>query len=241
MAPQVMTCRVALVNVYDDEVAYRSSNRFEGFEAGCRLVCTIGRNPDCDITIADPRLMVSRRHCSIVYDKGENSFLIQNTSGTNGTYLGSVEVRGEPARLCDGDLVTFGGPTTVVREGRSMRNPHKFRVRCAVEPVREEAPRVEGAGRERKRRRTEQAAGASERPEVYTVPTGTIENSLTCEICCDLFDTPVAVACGHVFCRGCIWRWNRRNNHCPKCRDPRGSVITGRLVQLDELIDFIKK
>ncbi|KAM3846852.1 nuclear factor 7, brain-like isoform 1-T2 [Vipera latastei] len=49
----------------------------------------------------------------------------------------------------------------------------------------------------------------------------TIQEELTCSICCDLFRNPVMLQCMHHFCKECIQKyWNRcpRIATCPQCR-----------------------
>ncbi|XP_054279902.1 RING finger and transmembrane domain-containing protein 2 isoform X2 [Macrosteles quadrilineatus] len=41
---------------------------------------------------------------------------------------------------------------------------------------------------------------------------------LTCPICHDDYDTPVLLACRHVFCESCVARWFDREQTCPLCR-----------------------
>jgi len=41
---------------------------------------------------------------------------------------------------------------------------------------------------------------------------------VTCPICHDDYDTPVLLACRHVFCESCVTRWFDREQTCPLCR-----------------------
>lgn len=77
----------------------------EGPEAGKRFyvdeaVLLIGRDPDCDIVIADRQ--VSRRHASIVVEKG--SYVLKDLDSKNGTFLNGQEV-GRAEVLSDGDEI----------------------------------------------------------------------------------------------------------------------------------------
>ncbi|XP_055487973.1 E3 ubiquitin-protein ligase TRIM39-like [Leucoraja erinacea] len=60
-----------------------------------------------------------------------------------------------------------------------------------------------------------------------------------CPICLDFFTDPVALECGHNFCRSCITRsWDREaRNSCPECREEsaeRSLRVNRALVRLSE-------
>ena len=40
----------------------------------------------------------------------------------------------------------------------------------------------------------------------------------TCEICYNNMYVPTKLACGHTFCKNCIYRWSSRGSSCPMCR-----------------------
>ena len=68
------------------------------------LPCTIGRSPDCDITLTD--LRVSRLHARL--RRGVGGITVADLGSANG-----VRVNGAPAEesiLTDGDELTLGGP-----------------------------------------------------------------------------------------------------------------------------------
>lgn len=44
-----------------------------------------------------------------------------------------------------------------------------------------------------------------------------------CTVCCDVFEDPVTLTCGHVFCEKCVWEWFQRSRQCPLCR----AVVAG--------------
>uniref|UniRef100_A0A8C0J375 Zinc finger protein RFP-like n=1 Tax=Chelonoidis abingdonii TaxID=106734 RepID=A0A8C0J375_CHEAB len=49
-----------------------------------------------------------------------------------------------------------------------------------------------------------------------------IERELTCSVCLDYFQDPVALDCGHNFCQACInvwWEGLKTDFRCPECRD----------------------
>ena len=64
----------------------------------------IGRNPDCDLSIADTYL--SSRHARVANDSGDLS--IEDLGSTNGTYVNQELVDGR-VHLERGDIVQVGG------------------------------------------------------------------------------------------------------------------------------------
>ena len=63
---------------------------------------TIGRSPECDITIEDSQ--ASRRHCSVV--KVQSGFEVADLGSTNGTLVNSTLVKKK--RLVHGDVIRIG-------------------------------------------------------------------------------------------------------------------------------------
>jgi len=63
-----------------------------------------------------------------------------------------------------------------------------------------------------------QALGKDE--DVQPLLTTESSDNLTCPICMDKFYKPVALRCGHLFCKGCFEDAQRQNDTCPLCRDP---------------------
>ena len=39
-----------------------------------------------------------------------------------------------------------------------------------------------------------------------------------CTVCCDAFESPMTLRCGHVFCERCVGAWFERSRACPLCR-----------------------
>ena len=47
-----------------------------------------------------------------------------------------------------------------------------------------------------------------------------VDEEFLCSICLSVFEYPVQVPCGHVFCRICIWNWLLDHESCPVDRSP---------------------
>ncbi|KAJ2493301.1 E3 ubiquitin ligase [Coemansia sp. RSA 2050] len=45
-----------------------------------------------------------------------------------------------------------------------------------------------------------------------------IASALQCSICLDTFSQPHSLACGHIFCKGCLLQWLETSLKCPACR-----------------------
>jgi CheY-like chemotaxis protein len=78
-------------------------------------VITIGRSPDCDITLQDPQL--SRIHLEIRNSGDE--FSVSDLDSSNGTYVNDAQI--QVKTLDDGDRVIIGSHVLeyIVREGKS--------------------------------------------------------------------------------------------------------------------------
>ncbi|XP_067471041.1 E3 ubiquitin-protein ligase TRIM35-like [Thunnus thynnus] len=46
------------------------------------------------------------------------------------------------------------------------------------------------------------------------------EMNLSCPVCCEIFQDPVLLSCGHSFCKACLQRWwtEKPSHKCPVCR-----------------------
>ena len=78
--------------------------------AGPQLRFTIGREPACDMTLADET--VSRWHASLI--RAEGSWLLDDLGSTNGTRVNGWRVTA-PTPVGPGDHVSFGATTFVIR------------------------------------------------------------------------------------------------------------------------------
>lgn len=72
---------------------------------------TIGREPACDMTLADET--VSRWHAS--FERSGGGWLLADLGSTNGTRLNGWRVTG-PMPVRPGDMVSFGGATFVLSD-----------------------------------------------------------------------------------------------------------------------------
>ncbi|XP_037710844.1 E3 ubiquitin-protein ligase complex SLX5-SLX8 subunit SLX8 [Drosophila subpulchrella] len=48
---------------------------------------------------------------------------------------------------------------------------------------------------------------------------------MTCPICIEPPETPVATLCGHIFCMGCLIPAMRRQRICPICKESVSEII----------------
>lgn len=77
--------------------------------AGPQLRFTIGREPACDLTLADET--VSRLHASLI--RHEGNWLLDDLGSTNGTLLNGWRVTA-PTPVAPGDRVSFGAANFVL-------------------------------------------------------------------------------------------------------------------------------
>ena len=74
----------------------------DGIVALDRAVISIGRHPDRDVVLLDPR--ASRRHAQVV--RSANGHRLEDGGSANGTYVNDERVQARD--LVDGDLVRIG-------------------------------------------------------------------------------------------------------------------------------------
>ena len=75
---------------------------------------TIGRLPECHLTLADET--ISRFHCLISF-KTDKGFFIKDLGSENGTFVNDDKLRGEYL-LCDGDIILLGSTRLVFKAKR---------------------------------------------------------------------------------------------------------------------------
>jgi pSer/pThr/pTyr-binding forkhead associated (FHA) protein len=71
------------------------------------FVLTIGRLPECTITLADTN--VSRKHAEVRPEGA--GFLLSDLGSTNGTFVNGARITQH--ELSDGDVITFGGAAKI--------------------------------------------------------------------------------------------------------------------------------
>jgi pSer/pThr/pTyr-binding forkhead associated (FHA) protein len=74
------------------------------------FVLTIGRLPECTITLADTN--VSRKHAEVRPDG--SGYVVSDLGSTNGTFVNGMRITQH--ELSDGDVITFGGATKITFE-----------------------------------------------------------------------------------------------------------------------------
>src|SRR5687767_14332029 len=66
----------------------------------------VGRLPDCDIVIDDPS--VSKRHATLRWDAMRGECTVEDMGSRNGTWINETALQGEPKRIADGSVISFG-------------------------------------------------------------------------------------------------------------------------------------
>ena len=97
------------------------------------LSMTIGRHPSNDLVLDSEiiPLLISRYHAE--FEVGDNKLVLHPTNRTNmilttnGTFLNDKRIY-EPKVINLGDIVSFGGPKMVVRDGYIHENPFRYKV-----------------------------------------------------------------------------------------------------------------
>jgi hypothetical protein len=83
------------------------------FPVGVQSRFTIGREPACDMTLADDT--VSRWHATL--ERSAGGWMLADLGSTNGTRLNGWRVN-QPTWVRPGDMVSFGGVTFVLSDRR---------------------------------------------------------------------------------------------------------------------------
>jgi len=80
-----------------------------------RRSASIGRAPECDLVLPDPRNLISRRHAQVDFD---GAGYILNDISTSGTAVNGQRIA-KPHRLAAGDVIGIGGFQIVVAMGQA--------------------------------------------------------------------------------------------------------------------------
>jgi DNA-binding response OmpR family regulator len=86
-----------------------------------RHVLVLGRAPDCDLVVAEPR--VSRHHAEL--RRSGDGFLLADLNSTNGTHLNG-HLLSQPLPLRDGDVVEVGSARFVYHDPESTLDTEQF-------------------------------------------------------------------------------------------------------------------
>jgi len=101
-----------------------------------KAIIVIGRNPDCDVVLAESR-KISRLHCCIA--QVDDKFVVRDLGSTNGVSLNGKRIR--EARLRHGDELVIGDVTFQVQVVAESPEPR------AGSPSKRVAPTSAGAER----------------------------------------------------------------------------------------------
>ncbi len=67
-----------------------------------------------------------------------------------------------------------------------------------------------------------------------------VEAAIRCQVCKDLFDTPMITSCSHTFCSICIRRCLTSDGKCPTCRADEQELRLRRNVTVQEIVDSFR-
>ena len=89
----------------------------------------VGRNNDSDIVLNTDvlPLLISRKHArlSVV----GHALLLQDEGSTNGTYVDEGRLGPNDSKeLVNGNIISFGGPKLIIRDGQQHQNPFVYSV-----------------------------------------------------------------------------------------------------------------
>ncbi|DBA77531.1 hypothetical protein WJX77_000814 [Trebouxia sp. C0004] len=94
-----------------------------------------GRNTDSDFVLhaeAFP-MLISRKHAEV--SVAGQTLCVIDAGSTNGTYVNEQRLRSEVSKhLTNGDIISFGGPKLILRDGQQRSNPFVYVV-SAVESL----------------------------------------------------------------------------------------------------------
>jgi hypothetical protein len=189
-----------------DPVRFGDLAAFDSASGLQKLV--LGRTPGAGaLAIAcTDRVLASlacKRHAYMTRDR-YGGFYIYDVS-QSGTYVNGarVPVRA-PHQLRDGDMLSLGGPPTVLVGGTVRENPY-------VVAFSRLTPPSSALARGRKQPYTEDGRLREH---------DTVLAAVSCAVCSHAMSDARNLPCGHVFCQSCALTWLSARNTCPTCRAP---------------------
>jgi hypothetical protein len=156
-------------------------------------------------------LLISRDH-AIIRFKEDGTTTIESLSETNGTYINNVLID-EEKTIENGWVISFGGPSFVIRENSSIKNPFRY---TFID--------------QKKKRRAEALSVESKRKR--------IDEELECAICHEIMIKPYGLQCSHVFCGDCLFTSLKYNRRCPYCRKDTYEIPVAQRT-VEQIIELI--
>lgn len=168
-------------------------------------VMKIGRGSKNGLRLVHSKFndLVSPEHAKI-FVRSDGVHRIVDLGSHNGTYVnGNLIPMNQEWKLKNRDCVSFGGPSRVFIEDRTIMNPFCF-VYYRLHSV-----EVWNKMRSRQEQGVEMISDA---PEWLLA-------EVKCTICLETFENPHSVnKCGHVYCKACILHWFCKSDQCPTCK-----------------------
>lgn len=120
--------------ISSDSVHSVVSLREAAGNAGIDACVTIGRTSGNVLSLdhQDLPLLISRKHATIMLQE-DGSVTLKDLGATNGTWVNEIRLPSMgSATLQPGDMVSFGGPACIMREGVPIRNPFMYEFQPVV-------------------------------------------------------------------------------------------------------------
>ena len=73
--------------------------------------------------------------------------------------------------------------------------------------------------------------------------TSSLNDHLSCSVCCDIFEDPVILSCSHSFCKGCLQSWwtKKQEQQCPLCKRRSSKTEPLRNIALKNLSEAFQR
>ncbi|CAL8307128.1 unnamed protein product [Gadus morhua 'NCC'] len=73
--------------------------------------------------------------------------------------------------------------------------------------------------------------------------TSSLNDHLSCSVCCDIFEDPVILSCSHSFCKGCLQSWwtKKQEQKCPLCKRRSSKTEPPRNIALKNLSEAFQR